>query len=240
MPLVGQMDGNWKFWPEIKDTYPAQLETEAVIDYFINHKNTPVFIGKKIIQRFVTSNPSPRYVKVVAEAFKTGSYDGSPFSFSGKRGDLAATLAATLLDREARSTTILADPSYGQLREPLIKVMHLLRSMRFIANEDTSEIELRDLQNKIGQGIFQAPSVFGYYSPTYQPSGSLKDSNMYSPEAELSTSPYLVNFLNGMTGLIDQGLTNCNGAGWVSHTGSKNCDYVHQIRKYHQILWSKI
>eukprot|EP00944_MAST-04C_sp_MAST-4C-sp1_P005518 g5518.t1 len=121
MPLVGEMDGNWLWYPEIKARYEAELETEAVIDYLIDHKNTPAFIGKKIIQRFVTSNPTPRYVKVVADAFRKGTYEGSSKIFSGKRGDLAATLAATLLDREARSSTLLSDPSYGQFREPLVK-----------------------------------------------------------------------------------------------------------------------
>ena len=76
--------------------------------------------------------------------------------------------------------------------------------------------------------------MFGYFSPTYQAPGSIKQSNLVSPEGELSTAPYLVNFLNGLTALIDDGLTHCNG-GWTSHTGAKNCDYVHLTRKYHQI-----
>ena len=234
MPLVGEMDGNWKWKPEIKDTYPAELETDAVIDYLISHKNTPTFVSKKIIQRFVTSNPSPRYLKVVADAFRSGRYDGSTKEFSGRRGDLAATLAATLLDREARSNTVMADPSFGQLREPLVKVIHLLRSMDFKPNEDTTEVELKDTQNQIGQGIFQVPSVFGYFSPTYQAPGSIKQSKLFSPEGELSTAPYLVNFLNGLTALIDDGFTTCNG-GWTTHIGGKNCDYVHLIRKHQQI-----
>ena len=154
--------------------YEAKLETDAIIDYLIDHKNTPIFISKKIIQRFVTSNPSPRYLKVVADAFRTGTYSGSTTTFSGKRGDLQATLAAALLDREARSTTLLADPTYGQLREPLIKVLHLLRAMKFTPNEDTSEIDLKNMQSQIGQGIFQVSSVFGYYSPVYAASGKIK------------------------------------------------------------------
>tara|TARA_A100001015_G_scaffold320652_1_gene447839 strand:+ start:1032 stop:1376 length:345 start_codon:yes stop_codon:yes gene_type:complete len=113
MPLLGEMNGNHLWNPEVDATYEAKLETDAIIDYLIDHKNTPTFISKKIIQRFVTSNPSPRYLKVVADAFRTGTYSGSTTKFSGKRGDLQATLAAALLDREARSTTLLADPTYS-------------------------------------------------------------------------------------------------------------------------------
>ena len=56
-----------------------------------------------------TSNPSPRYVRTVVEAFRTGTYDG--VTYSGKYGCLAATTAAILLDREARSSEVMMDPS---------------------------------------------------------------------------------------------------------------------------------
>jgi cullin-associated NEDD8-dissociated protein 1 len=46
-------------------------------------------------------------------------YDGFG---SGKYGDLAATIAAVLLDREARSVELDLDAANGQLREPLLKV----------------------------------------------------------------------------------------------------------------------
>ena len=52
-------------------------------------------------------------------------------TYSGSYGDLRATFAAILLDREARSTTLEADPNHGKLREPLLKVVGLLRSMQY-------------------------------------------------------------------------------------------------------------
>ena len=76
----------------------------------------------------VSSNPSPRYVKAVTDAFRSGSYG----SFgSSKYGDIGATVAAVLLDREARSSTLLADPTHGRLREPLLKVLQLMRALEF-------------------------------------------------------------------------------------------------------------
>jgi hypothetical protein len=68
-------------------SHDAEHETEALLDAYVNHDNTPPFVAKTLIQRFVTSNPSPRYVKAVSTAFKTGKHNDFG---AGKRGDLAA------------------------------------------------------------------------------------------------------------------------------------------------------
>jgi uncharacterized protein (DUF1800 family) len=81
--------------------------------------NTAPFLAYQFIQRFVGSNPSPRFIATVATAFRDGEYEGFG---SGKYGDLAATFAAVLLDREARSVELDMDAASGQLREPLLKV----------------------------------------------------------------------------------------------------------------------
>eukprot|EP00966_Prymnesium_polylepis_P301851 6973731-Prymnesium_polylepis.1 len=75
----------------------------------------------------VTSNPSPRYIKAVADAFRSGSYGG--VAYSDAHGSLAAAVRAMLLDREARSDTLDLAPSHGQLREPLLRVVHVMRAM---------------------------------------------------------------------------------------------------------------
>ena len=98
----------------------AEYETEAAFDVYINHPSTPPFVGKAFIQHLITSNPTPRYVKSVAEAFKTGVY--AQFG-SGERGDMAATIAAVMMDREARSPILDFDLSFGKMREPLVKFM---------------------------------------------------------------------------------------------------------------------
>ena len=90
---------------------------------------------------------------MIAQAFQQGSFDSNGVSFGSTRyGDLAATVAAVLLDPEARDIRLDADPTHGAFKEPLIKVIGLLRSM---------EVELRDnepwlefgtsLGDKIGQ-----------------------------------------------------------------------------------------
>ena len=44
-----------------------------MFDYLIDHENTPPYIARRLIERFTTSNPSPRYVHTVANAFATGA-----------------------------------------------------------------------------------------------------------------------------------------------------------------------
>jgi len=103
--------------PEGRD---AAYETDAVLDNYLYHPNTPPFVATSLIQRFGISNPSPRYISQVSTAFKTGVYSKKklPVSFgNGRYGDLEATIAAILLDREATSVALDADPSAGSLRE---------------------------------------------------------------------------------------------------------------------------
>ena len=141
----------------------AAHETEAVLDHLMEHPNTAPFVAHRFIQRFTSSNPSPRYVKVVATAFSSGNYsapNGSGVVFgAGRRGDLAATVAAVLLDREARATVLDHDRAHGRMREPLLKVLHFMRSMEF-ESRNGREVELNQMQDVIGQSSYESPTVF--------------------------------------------------------------------------------
>ena len=55
----------------------ALAEVESLIDHLFHHPNTAPFISYRLIQRLVTSNPSPAYVQAVASAFSTGQYAGT-------------------------------------------------------------------------------------------------------------------------------------------------------------------
>ena len=187
-------------------------ETEAMIDSFFYHDNVAPYISHALIQRFVTSNPSPRYVQAVATAFTTGTYDGR--TYSGKYGDMAALVGAMLLDREARSAAISADGTHGMLREPFASTMHVFRAMEYSSDY---EIHLADLKGKIGQEPFGSPSVFNYYKPDYSPAGKISQAGLYSPEAELLTSPLTVGMFNALHSLVDYGLHSCE-SGFSEHT----------------------
>ena len=63
-------------WVQAPLARDALLEVEALLDHLFEHPNTPVFVAYRLIQRFVTSNPSKDYVSAVSEAFKTGVWIG--------------------------------------------------------------------------------------------------------------------------------------------------------------------
>ena len=168
----------------------------------------------------------------MVDAFRLGVHNGT--AYTGKYGDLGAALAATLLDREALSRTLALDPSHGKLREPLLKVMHLLRSMEFAA-VDARDIELR-LQtwsrgeDRIGQQVYTSPTVFSFYLPDYQPAGPVRSAGLVAPEAQLGTAPYIVGLMNGMFSLITYGLTSC-AKGFGTNQFGRWCNTASRIRQ---------
>lgn len=135
-------------------------ETEAVIDHMFYHDNTPPMAAKSLLQRFTSSNPSPRYVQAVATAFATGAYNGRVYS--GRYGDMGAAVSAVLQDSEARSNTVQADPTTGLLRAPLDQVFHLMRAMDY---QSEYLVSFGGLRGAIGQQPFNSPSVFNFFYP---------------------------------------------------------------------------
>ena len=169
---------------EAMDPY---YETDAVLDQLFYHDNTAPFISMNLIQRFGISNPSPRYILSVSTAFRTGIYTynsstGELFSYgSSIYGDLGATVAAILLDPEAREMVLDLDPTHGSLLEPILKLYKLMRSMEIKANDSKRLIEFYyydGLTDKIGQEAYDMQSVFGYYLPEFQPSGRIQKASL--------------------------------------------------------------
>ena len=169
---------------EARDAYH---ETDAALDQLFYHDNTAPFITKNLIQRFGISNPSSKYVLSAATAFRTGNYEyvsstGEVFSYgSSNYGDLGATVAAILLESEARDMVLDLDPTHGSLLEPFLKVLKLMRSMEVKANDSKRLIEFHrdnDLTEKIGQEAYGMESVFGYFLPEFQPSGRIQKASL--------------------------------------------------------------
>ena len=167
------------------DTRDAMYETEAVLDHYFYHKNTAPFLATRLIQRFGISNPSPRYTKVVAQAFVKGKYKKGDKTFgSGSYGDLGAMVAAIVLDREARDVLLDEDPSSGSLREPLIKVISFLRSMEYENVPEFPALTMLGLQDLIGQEVNSIPNVFSFFLPEFAAPGKVADAQLTAPEAQ--------------------------------------------------------
>jgi hypothetical protein len=165
--------------PEPRDVH---YETDATLDHHLYHKNTAPFLAYRFAQQFGISNPSPRYTEAIANAaFVTGTHtfeagENSVEFGTGQYGDLAATVAAVLLDREARDFVLDVHPSHGALKEPLIKVIGMMRSLEFELNDLYKWIEFEaDVFNGalLGQFSHASPSVFSFFLPEYQPSGTV-------------------------------------------------------------------
>eukprot|EP00586_Coscinodiscus_wailesii_P002545 CAMPEP_0172485260 /NCGR_PEP_ID=MMETSP1066-20121228/13216_1 /TAXON_ID=671091 /ORGANISM="Coscinodiscus wailesii, Strain CCMP2513" /LENGTH=235 /DNA_ID=CAMNT_0013250393 /DNA_START=173 /DNA_END=877 /DNA_ORIENTATION=- len=165
----------------------AHYETDAVLDHYMHHQNTATKIWHL--------NPSPRYVKEVATSFKTGLYKstGGEFEYgSGDYGDLGATVAAILLDREARSIVLDADPSYGSFREPLLKLVAYMRAMEFQPFPRSPEIQIENVDTRIGQMAHEMPSVFSFFMPDYAAFGPVRSASLVSPEAQIYITPFII------------------------------------------------
>jgi len=136
----------------------AAADLQVGLDNIFYHPNVGPFVGKLLIQHLVKSNPSPAYISRVAAAFNNNG--------SGVRGDMVAVVTAILLDPEARQNDVAGQTQAtdGHLQEPMLFLAGFLRA--FHAHVDDTNYYSYDLAN-IGQDIYNAPSVFNYYSPGY-------------------------------------------------------------------------
>ncbi|MBX2879910.1 MAG: DUF1800 family protein [Granulosicoccus sp.] len=156
----------------------AEADLKMVLDRIFTHPNVGPFVGKQLIQRLVTSNPSPAYVARVATVFNDNG--------SGERGDLAAVVRAILLDPEA--TTESTDPTFGKLREPILRFAHMFRAFRASGQYTFS----RSTESTVGQiAPLTAPSVFNFFSPKYSPPGALSNANVVAPEFQINSETNL-------------------------------------------------
>ncbi|TDR41996.1 uncharacterized protein (DUF1800 family) [Tahibacter aquaticus] len=151
-------------------------EVDRVINLLASHRNAAPFIARLLIQRFTTSNPSRAYVRRVAEKFRDNG--------DREAGDLGAVVRQILLDPEARQYPPPA--GFGKIREPLLQVTAILRAWPFQLPVPGADGNLPMARNSIPvtQVPLNAPSVFNFYSPDYQPPGALQAAGIYAPELE--------------------------------------------------------
>ena len=158
-------------------------DLKDALDNVFNHPNVGPFISKQLIQRLVTSNPSPAYVQRVAEKFNN---DGA-----GRRGNLEAVVKAILLDAEARnSASGTAAASAGKLKEPLLRLTQFWRAYEATSRSGRLGVAANfsgGVGAVFGQAQGSSPSVFNFFSPFYAPPGEIADSGRVSPEMQLAT-----------------------------------------------------
>ncbi len=169
---------------------------DAVLDSLMAHPNMAPFIGRQLIQALVRSNPSPAYVGRVAAAFQAGKFSKDGVNFgAGRAGDLSATVAAVLLDADARGD---APPgsSGGRLREPALMMAGVLRALNGKTDGDALGWWWGEA---LRQHVFRPPSVFNFYPPDYPvPGTQLQGSafGIHNANTSLERLNYLTYLLN--------------------------------------------
>jgi uncharacterized protein (DUF1800 family) len=187
---------------------------KVALDRLFGHPNVGPFIGRQLIQRLVTSNPSPAYVGRVAGAFANNG--------QGVRGDMKAVIRAILLDPEARSDSTIFALDSGKLREPVLRLSGWMRAFEarsasgsfLIGNTD-------DALDSIGQSPLRAPSVFNFYRPGYvPPNTSIANANLVAPEMQITGTTSVVGYLNTMQDAVSDG---------IGRDGDIKSDYATEI-----------
>ncbi len=138
----------------------AEQDLDAVLNALMAQPTMAPFVSQQLIQHLVTSNPSPAYVKRVAEVFANNGL--------GVAGDMKSVLTAILTDPEARAgddPSAASNPGFGHLREPVLFLANLLRGLNATV---TASNAINNQANLLGQNLFEPASVFSYFSPLYR------------------------------------------------------------------------
>ncbi len=186
---------------------------KAALDHLANHPNVAPFISRQLIQRFVTSNPSPAYVRAVAAKFNDNG--------AGVRGDFAAVLKEVLMNREAR----VSSSTSGKVREPVLRLTAFVRAFEHKSNSQRYDLELTESPaTALGQAPLHSPSVFNFYRPGFVPPGisaGMSSGNtgaLAAPELQILDETSVAGYVNFMRDSIS------NGVGFAAGDGLKRRD----------------
>jgi len=158
-------------------------DMQAAINNIMAHKNVAPFIGKKLIQYLVTSNPSKGYVARVSKVFNDNG--------RGVKGDMKAVVKAIYLDHEARNPPADSKAYYGKLKEYPLLVSGLWRAFKAqgipVSDKGKSVDTIRYMSGVLNaeQEAFFAPSVFNFYQSEYSPPGLLGAQKLLAPEFQI-------------------------------------------------------
>jgi uncharacterized protein (DUF1800 family) len=165
------------------------------LDTIFNHPNVGPFICRQLIQRLVTSNPSPGYVYRVTSVFNDNG--------QGVRGDLKAVVRAILMDYDARVGFVSAQGA-GHEREPVVRVTNLLRA--FNATSPSSKYSVRNAYANLAEEAMHSPTVFNFFGPDYSAPGAIATAGLKSPEFEITTDTTVISTTNFLRTGIYTGL----------------------------------
>ena len=185
---------------KITGTTPGGDALHIALDRLFYHDNTGPFFARQMIQRLVTSNPSPAYVQRVATVFGNNG--------SGVRGDLKAVWTAILTDEEARAMPAAAETLFGKMREPIVRLVHWARTVEAASDSGAYQVgDLSDGDTMLGQSPLRSPSVFNFFRPGYvPPNTAIAAAGKQAPEFQLHNETTTAGFINFMQRVTRNGI----------------------------------
>lgn len=181
----------------IPDGTPGPEALKMALDAIFEHPNVGPFIARQLIQRLVTSNPSPAYVRRVALTFDNNG------ATPPVRGDLSAVLRAVLADAEARPEKVepaaeaINVQTDGKLREPLLRLLQWLRLSRATSTDGQWNVPDVSGSEMIGQAPLRAPSVFNFFRPGYVPPNTeVARLGLVAPEFQVTNESTVIGYAN--------------------------------------------
>lgn len=230
---------------EIPANQGGMADIEMAVDFLFNHPNVGPFVCRQLIQRFVTSNPSPGYIQRVSNVFDNNG--------SGVRGDMKAVLRAILMDDEARSCDAILNPDHGKLTEPILRLTRMARAMPYVGLLSHFEVEVDnwsydgieynqvyevitdDLTHwnsgfeyirQLRQFPLGAPTVFNFYLPDHSPVGEMADRGLVGPEYKIHDSSTSLNYINRLYEFANPWNNQDGSIQWYSYDGDKGVPYT--------------
>lgn len=199
-------------------------DLSVALDAISKHANVAPFISKQLIQRLVTANPSPAYIRRVATVFNNSD------------GDLKQVIKAVLLDPQARNmSAALTDITFGKVREPILRMSALLRA--FDAQSATGYFLMRPTFEPgfgLAQSPMRSPSVFNFFRPGYVVAGSkMAQRGLVNPEMQLVSDVSAAGYVTYMRHTLEF------GTGWLGFdraTGPVDIQFPFNLQEDHPLL----
>jgi len=166
----------------------GNADLTATLDWLAAHPNIAPFICRQLIQRLVTSNPTPAYVRDVVAVFENSTYPTA----GGSRGQLGAVIKKILTHDEARLYDRTLVLEHGLVREPYTRFVAFARAFSAAPQDPVSSggryRGFGNIDSEFLQRPLSAPSVFNFYSPQFRPLGPLSKAGLVAPEMQIVNS----------------------------------------------------
>jgi len=197
----------------------SNAELDLALDNIFFHPNVGPFIARRLIQRLVTSNPSPAYIYRVTQVFND---DGT-----GTRGNMRAVIRAILTDYEARTTDLLGNQGFGKVREPLMRVAEIIRAFHPVSTINSAPFgniwKIAATDANFAQTVYRSPTVFNFFEPDFMNSGDSENAGLFSPEMQIITETTAMGAANYIYSGIYSGTSNSTTGvcgGWPGPNGN--------------------